>query len=778
MKGLIPAVSVGLLWATVAWAQEPKPSPTPSPQKEQDQTVKREETVVVTASRSETTLINAPATLSVVTQEQIISSPAQNYGDLLRSVPGLNVIQLSARDVQMTSRQSTNTLVNSQLALLDGRSIYLDFFGLVLWDFVPTNSSDIKQIEVVRGPASAVWGANALTGVINIITKSPREAAGPGQGTNVTLGGGIIDRDASPVGQNLGTGNSYSAGFSTNQAPNETWSYRVAGGFYHSDSFPRPVGSVPPARHPLDPSVEVGGGAPPATGTFPPFSNSPTNQPKLDVRVDQEVGGGGRMTYNAGVAGTKGIIHTGIGPFDIRFDSDKKSYMGYGKIGYAKGALKITAFTNLVDAEAPNLLSTDLNNVPILLSFRTKTFDLEAGHSTVVAAKHILSYGGNVRRNTFDISIAPNAKDRTELGAYFQDEIFFNAFRFTLGGRVDKFGNLDKAVFSPRITAMYKPLVSHSIRVSFNRAFRAPSVINNFLDVRIKAPGADFPLGAVCQLAPPLCAANPGLARQTLPLGPRAIGSEVARSISPSIPTLKEESLNAYEAAYTGTFGGRTTVGLAFYINDSNNNINFVTTPSVIASIGLPALYTSANPPPGWPFPAFLLDLPALRRAVFDRVPATYAYLNLGPLRQKGFEGSLDHRFTDEVSGFANYSWQDDPKPLNPDPGQLRYSISELSVPPHHRFNAGLNLSTRRFLGSASVNYVSKAFWNDVLSSLGFDGFTDSFTMVNGSFGVRWANSKVTTMVKATNITNKNIRQHVFGDVIKRTVVGEVRFQF
>ena len=79
-------------------------------------------------------------------------------------------------------------------------------------------------------------------------------------------------------------------------------------------------------------------------------------------------------------------------------------------------------------------------------------------------------------------------------------EIFFNAFRFTLGGRVDKFGNLEKAVFSPRITAMYKPLASHSIRVSFNRAFRAPSVINNYLDVGIKAPGADFPLGAVCQL--------------------------------------------------------------------------------------------------------------------------------------------------------------------------------------------------------------------------------------------------------------------------------------
>ena len=776
MKGLSPAVGLGLLWASAAAAQEPKPSPSPSPAKQEDETIKREETVVVSASKTETTLINAPATMSVVSSEEILTSPAQNYGDLLRSVPGLNVIQLSARDVQMTSRQSTNTLVNSQLALLDGRSIYLDFFGLVLWDFVPTNSSDIKQIEVVRGPASAVWGANALTGVINIITKSPREAAGP-TGTSLTLTGGILDRNASPVGQALDTGNSYGASFSTNQAPNGRWSYRISGGYYHSDAFPRPVGRVPPDHHPLDPSEAVGARQAPADGVFPNLSNSPTNQPKLDVRVDQETGGGGRITYNAGIAGTKGIIHSGIGPFDIRFDSDHKSYMGYGKVGYGKGAFKINAFANLVDAEAPNLLSTDLQGLPIVLSFKTKTYDLEAGHSVVVGGKHILSYGGNVRRNVFDISIAPNSKDRTELGAYAQDEIYFNRFRFTLGGRVDKFGNLDKAVFSPRITAMYKPLASHSIRLSFNRAFRAPSTINNYLDVTIKAPSG-FPLGAICQLAPPLCAANPSIARQVLPLGPHVIGSEVARTINPSLPPLRQESLNAYEAAYTGTFGRRTTVGLAFYINDSNDSINFVTTPSVIASVGLPALFTSKNPPPGWPFPASLVDLPALRAAVFDRLPATYAYLNLGPLRQKGLEVSIDHRFTDAVSGFTNYSWQDDPKPLTPDSGQVPFAIAEVSVPPHHRFNAGLNLSTRRFLGSASVNYVSRAFWQDVLASLGFDGFTDAFTMVNGSFGVRWGDGRVTTTIKATNITNENIRQHVFGDIIKRNVVGEVRFQF
>ncbi len=81
--------------------------------------------------------MNAPATMSVVTAQELVSSPAQNYGDVLRKVPGLNVVQLSARDINVTSRQATSTLSNSQLVLLDGRSVYLDFFGIVLWDLLP-----------------------------------------------------------------------------------------------------------------------------------------------------------------------------------------------------------------------------------------------------------------------------------------------------------------------------------------------------------------------------------------------------------------------------------------------------------------------------------------------------------------------------------------------------------------------------------------------------------------------------------------------------------------
>jgi outer membrane receptor for ferrienterochelin and colicins len=701
------------------------------------------DTIVVSATKSDSALIDAPATISVVTSEVLASTPAQNYGDLLRSLPGVNVIQLSARDVNVTNRQGTATLSNSQLVLLDDRSIYLDFFGLVLWDFLPANMSDIRQIEVIRGPASAVWGANALTGVVNVITKTPRQAPG----TTVSLSGGFFDRDTgSTAGKSAGK--LFGANAMVARAPNAIWSYRVSAGYFNSDPLPRPTGRIPLIQDPRDPAATVGGGAypadaPGALGTA--FENEGTSQPKFDARVDQEIKGG-RITYQGGVAGTSGIIHTGIGPFNI----EPGSTMGYAKVNYRKDALKVNFFTNLTDAKAPNLLLPDpITRRPLQLNFSTQTYDVEVGDIFRVGTRQVFSVGGNVRRNNFDITIAPNAENRTELGAYAQDEIFLDKVRFTVGGRVDKFGNLSDPVFSPRLAAVFKPVNDHAVRVSFNRAFRSPSVINNYLDISIVNPTDLRALGIA----------------QPFPLVVKAVGSRLPIGMTPQ-PELKEESVTAYEVAYTGSLGGRTTVGAAFYVNDRDDNINFVQLANSVDP------YTAANPPPGWPLPATILGLLAQQRIFLPRT--AFTYLNLGPVREKGIELSLDQRVTNTVSAFANYSWQAKPTVIddaNPFPSQ------ELALPPTNRFNIGFNVDTDRLLGSATVNYADKAFWADVLSGP-FHGFTDAYTLVNGSFGVKFPGARVTALVKVNNLFNKDIQQHVFGDIIRRSVVGELRVEY
>jgi outer membrane receptor protein involved in Fe transport len=710
------------------------------------------DTIVVSASRSDTALIDAPATLSLVTSETLESTPAQNYGDLLRALPGVNVIQLSARDVNVTNRQGTSTLTNSQLVLLDDRSIYLDFFGLVLWDFLPTNLADIQQIEVIRGPASAVWGANALTGVVNVITKTPRQAPG----TMVSLSGGFFDRDAGS-GAGKGVGKLFGANATVAQAPNSIWSYRVSAGYFNSDPLSRPTGTIPRIQDPRDPASFVGGAAYPADGTGTigtAFENEGTSQPKFDARVDQEINGG-RITYQGGVAGTSGIIHTGIGPFNIQ----PGSVMGYGKVNYRKDGLKINFFTNLTSAEAPNLLLPNpLTGQPLQLNFSTQTYDVEVGDAFRVGTRQVFSVGGNVRRNNFDITIAPAAENRTEIGAYVQDEIFLDKVRLTLGGRVDKFGNLADPVFSPRLAAVFRPADDHSLRVSFNRAFRSPSVINNYLDIAIVNP---IDLSALAPLLGPLAP----LVAQPFPLVVKAVGSRLPIGTTPQ-PDLKEESITAYEVAYTGALANGTTVGAAFYVNDRDENINFVQLPNNLDP------YTAANPPPGWRLPPVIITLLAQQGIFLPRT--AFTYLNLGPVREKGIELSLDQRITEEWTGFVNYSWQAKPTVIDSD---TPFPSTELALPPSNRFNIGFNMSTTRLLASGSVNYTDEAFWADVLTSQ-YHGFTDAYTLVNGSFGVKFPATRMTALVKVNNILNKDIQQHVFGDIIKRSVVGELRFEY
>src|SRR5262245_8776598 len=238
------AAGLVLALALPASAQQPaaqQPAPADQAQ-DPDHPVSFEEQIVVTASRTDQQLVNAPASVSVITNETIQNTPATNMGDLLRAVPGINISQLTARDVNITTRGATSTLATSQLALVDGRSVYLDFFGMVMWDLVPTNPNEIKQIEVIRGPASAVWGANAMTGVVNVITLSPRELAALGGGDSLTIGAGFFDRDA--TGVDNGTGGLFYVNGTHAQAVNDKWAYKLSAGFFSQDPLPRPTGTI------------------------------------------------------------------------------------------------------------------------------------------------------------------------------------------------------------------------------------------------------------------------------------------------------------------------------------------------------------------------------------------------------------------------------------------------------------------------------------------------------------------------------------------------------
>jgi len=126
-KVSIVCVAMLLLVAGAGWAQAQEQE-----EGQPSEEMRVHEVMVVTASRTEQVVSEAPAAVTVITAEQIENAPADDYGDLLRNVPGLNVSQISARDIQITGRGATNSLATSELVLVDGRTLYLDFFGFVM----------------------------------------------------------------------------------------------------------------------------------------------------------------------------------------------------------------------------------------------------------------------------------------------------------------------------------------------------------------------------------------------------------------------------------------------------------------------------------------------------------------------------------------------------------------------------------------------------------------------------------------------------------------------
>jgi iron complex outermembrane receptor protein len=679
----------------------------PPEQKKPEQPPVYEEQVVVTASKIEQQLVNAPATVSVITSDVIESAPATNYAELLRSVPGVNISQTSARDFNITLRGATSTLSTAQLALMDGRSLYLDFFGFVAWDMLPLNPNEIRQIEVIRGPASAVWGANALNGVVNFISKTPREL----DGNSATITFGAFDRDVNDSGESAGT--MFGINGTHAQAVNDRWAYKISAGGYTSDAFPRPIGTIPNAQN----------------TPYPSFQNQGTTQPKVDARVDYDAPDAKyKLVFAGGYSGSEGIIHTGIGPFDL----DRGTGLGYATVRYSRGALRANFFTNIFNGDATGLLAIGVDGQPIPFAFNTRTFDWELGHSRTLGTRHVLSYGGNFRYNRFDLSIAPRGDNREEGGAYVQDEIFINDYlRWNVGARVDKFDVIDGAVFSPRTALIVKPRPEHAIRFSYNKAFRSPSLINNFLDVTI-----------INQLN--LGLLNPALAGRVFNFPVRAVGNE----------ELTEESVQAFEIGYTGILRNRATLSAAVYWTRNKDEIFFTQTDR----------YRATSPPPGWPLPNAVLEaIPA------PGLPSEFSYRNLGEVSNKGFELGVDAVITPAINGFANYSYQ-----ATPDPD---FDLSEVNLPPKNRFNIGFSYNRGRFLGNASVSFVDDAFWQDVLDAR-FHGPTDAYTQVNGAFGVRWLGERIVSTIKVINLTNEEIQSHVFGDIIKRQVMGELRFAF
>ncbi len=170
-------------------------------------------TEVTSVSKKGQKLSRTAAAVFVIGQEDIRRSGAASLPDLLRMAPGVDVAQIDANAWAITIRGFNSRYANKVLVLIDGRSVYTPSFSGVYWDHLDMPLEDIERIEVIRGPGGSVWGANAVNGVINIITKSAKATGGGLASAAADSHGGTegLARYGGVVGTGSGDGVAYRA---------------------------------------------------------------------------------------------------------------------------------------------------------------------------------------------------------------------------------------------------------------------------------------------------------------------------------------------------------------------------------------------------------------------------------------------------------------------------------------------------------------------------------------------------------------------------------------
>jgi hypothetical protein len=197
----------------------------------------------------------------------------------------------------------------------------------------------------------------------------------------------------------------------------------------------------------------------------------------------------------------------------------------------------------------------------------------------------------------------------------------------------------------------------------------------------------------------------------------------------------------------------RTTVSAAVYYSRLRNQILFTQD----------AEWPLTTPPTGWPLPAVYWG--AVQSSA--HFPKTFTYKNFGEERNKGLEIGVDTTLVGGAALFANYSYQADP--------QVNFDPRETNHPARHRVNAGVSYADNLVIASLSMASSSSAFWQDVLDAR-FHGTTARWVVVNASLGVKFGvDGRWHALVKGTNLLNREVQQHVFGDVIKRQIIGELQ---
>ena len=378
---------------------------------------------VISVSRRPEALAGAAAAVYVITSEDIRRSGATSLPEALRLAPNLQVARADTNQYAITARGFNNTLANKLLVMIDGRTVYSPLFSGVFWEAQHVMLEDVERIEVISGPGGVQWGANAVNGVINVISKRAIHT----QGTLVTAGGG--NREWGGAARHGGT-------------VGADGHYRVYGmGFQRNNSRLASGASIPDGSEAGQAGFRMGFG----TG-----ANTVVLQGDV-YRMDIEQGPGGSRD----LAGTNLLAR-------------------WTKTGGDGSYLHLQAYYDRTERTQPGSIREMLD-----------TYDVELHRGFMMTERHNVLLGAGLRYRRDDLenltpafAFIPASRDLHRGYVFAQDEIALTPdLALTLGLKAEN-NNYTDWEFLPSARLAWRVAPNHLLWTAASRAVRAPSRID------------------------------------------------------------------------------------------------------------------------------------------------------------------------------------------------------------------------------------------------------------------------------------------------------------
>ena len=695
-----------------------------------------QETVsVVSASRRLERIVGAPAAVSSLSSKEIERKASNGQlPKLLEFAPGVELTQSGVYDFNLNTRGFNSSLTRRVATLIDGRDASVPFLGSQEWSALTFPLDDIDQLEFLRGPSAALYGANASSGVLNVITKAPRHSEGGL--LRITAGELSTSNADARWARGLGAG---------------VW-IKLVGGIRRSGDF----------TVSRDGSAEY---SVPCTSTRRtdclPQEVVPLARRRDDIafgglRVDKYLGGEMVLTAEAGYSYVAGpVLQTGAGraqALDVR--------RPWARANWSGPRFNMLAYYSARDGRRQLVLGSGRSDLRLdERDYRVEgqtNWGFAQGRVRVVAGA---SAGGtsidSADRETGRQTLLFEPVDSNHESLFGQvDWQVTDAVRLVAAARED-WSTLHTAQFSPKAGLVYAFTPAHSLRLTYNRAFQVPNYAEFFLQSDAAPPADLAGLNAACA-----------------PFGVDC-GFGATRVLVVGNEALAVERLATWEIGYTGVLAGRALVTAEYYRTRADD---FITDLLPQLGTALGRINPAFGPwiaPAGLPAPvadAIRTQVPLLTTN-FDGsdVLAVASYTNFGVVDTQGVDLAVRSSLPRGFDVSLTYSWFD---------FEIQEQLSGLDnllLPnsPAHRVSAGIGYSHGRLDASASLRWVEGFRWA-VGSSVGdVPSYVSVDVVANWALARRWKLG-----VNIANALDERHWESFGGDVLRRRALASLTFEW